>query len=473
MNTARRITANFLSLLSSEIAAKLLQLLIFVYLARAFGTEDFGTFSFGLAFALLIVIIADFGLSTLLVREMSRDKKAASKYISNAIVVKVFLAIITVIAASLFLNFMDYSNEAKLVAYIMLSFTILQSFTDLYYSVFRAFERMHYDASIKLLRMLVLVGIIFYALKNNFSLANASMAFPITEAFILLITVILVYARFIRISLEFDYAFSKEILKKSSFFCLSIVFSGLFMYIDQIMLSKLRGSAEVGIYAAASNIMIALIFIPLMYANAIYPVISRLFVSSKETLKFAYERSFKYMLIIGIAASAGIFALSGKIVSLLYGEEYASTAVVLTILSGYLFLRFANVISGFALSSINRQGSRVVSQGIAALINIILNFILIPVYGFVGAAVATLITEILLFSEYLFFVSRYGLGIRFARLFIRPVVAALIMIAALSVIESLLLSVVIGAVVYLGILFLLGAIDREDKRIINKAIKNI
>src|SRR3989344_867836 len=404
MNTVRRITANFLSLAVSEIISKLLQLFIFIYLARALGKESFGVFSFAVAFSLLIVIIADFGLSTFLIREISRNKKAASKYLSNAFVSKIFLALITIAAAYAFLNVMGYSGEMRLVAYIMLSFAILQSFTDLYYSIFRAFERMHYDAFIKVLRMLILVGIIFYVIRNNFNIITASLAFPITELVVFIITMILVYTRFIKPGFEFDFKFSKDILKKSSFFCLSIAFAGMFMYIDAIMLSKLRSSAEVGIYVAASNIILALIFVPMMYANAIYPLISRLFMSSKKSLKFAYEKSLKYMIIIGLGVSAGIYALSDKITLLLYGKEYAATSVVLAILAWYLFLRFANVISGFTLSSINRQGSRVFSQGMAALTNVILNLVLIPAYGFIGAAVATLITEIIFFSAYMSFI---------------------------------------------------------------------
>ena len=473
MNTVRRITANFLSLAVSEVISKLLQLFIFIYLARALGKESFGVFSFAVAFSLLIVIIADFGLSTFLIREISRNKKAASKYLSNAFVSKIFLALITIAAAYAFLNVMGYSGEMRLVAYIMLSFAILQSFTDLYYSIFRAFERMHYDAFIKVLRMLILVGIIFYAIRNNFNIITASLAFPITELVVFIITVILVYTRFIKPGFGFDLKFSKDILKKSSFFCLSIAFAGMFMYIDAIMLSKLRSSAEVGIYVAASNIILALIFVPMMYANAIYPVISRLFMSSKKSLKFAYEKSLKYMIIIGLGVSAGVYALSDKITLLLYGKEYAATSVVLAILAWYLFLRFANVISGFTLSSINRQGSRVFSQGMAALTNVILNLVLIPAYGFIGAAVATLITEIIFFSAYMSFIFKYGFGVRFAGLFIKPAIAAAIMVIALSFLENLAIAVIVGIIVYSIVLLALRAIDKEDKIILNKAIRNL
>ena len=181
MNTARRITSNFLYLTGSEIISKIIQLVVFIFLARSLGKEEFGIFSFGIAFALLIVIIADFGLITLLIREISRNKKLASKYLSNALAVKVLLSLITIIFAYLFLNLMNYSQNVKIVAYTMLLFTLIQSLTHLYYSIFRAFERMHYDALIKILRMFILAGIIFYALENGYGLIAASLAFPITE----------------------------------------------------------------------------------------------------------------------------------------------------------------------------------------------------------------------------------------------------------------------------------------------------
>lgn len=473
MNTARRITANFLSLLTSEFISKIIQLAIFIFLARSLGKEEFGVFSFGIAFGLLIVIIADFGLGTLLIREISRNKKEASRYLSNAFIVKIFLVIITISVAYIFLNLMGYEDEVKLVAYIMLSFTILQSFTDLYYSIFRSFERMHYDAAMKIARMLILSIVMFYAIRNNFSILTASLAFPITELIVFIMTISLVYTRFIRISWGIDWKLSINLLRKSSFFCLSVAFSSMFMYIDSIMLSKLRSTADVGIYAAASNIILALIFIPMMYANAIYPVISRLYISSKKTLKLAYERSFKYMLIVGLAVSAGVYSTSDKIILLLYGKGYTPSSIVLSILAWYLFLRFVNVISGFTLSSIDRQGSRLFSQGSTALLSIILNMIFIPVYGFIGAAIATLITEIIFFLVYTSFIFKYGIRINLVRMFMKPVIAAFTMIIALSFVENLFAAFLLGTFVYIAMLFVLRIVDNEDRRILSKIIKRI
>ncbi|MBI2647026.1 oligosaccharide flippase family protein, partial [Candidatus Woesearchaeota archaeon] len=146
MKTARRITSNFISLALSELISKIIQIIIFIYLARIFGKLEFGKFGFGFAFATIIAVIADFGINTLLIREISRDKKNVGKYVSNALTIKCFLSLITFFIASIFLIIGKYSKDTVAIAYIMLVFMVLQTFTDLFYSVFRAFEKMYYDA---------------------------------------------------------------------------------------------------------------------------------------------------------------------------------------------------------------------------------------------------------------------------------------------------------------------------------------
>lgn len=472
MNTARRLTANFLALAFSEFFSKAMQLVIFIYLARILGKESFGVFSFGLAFGLLAAIIADFGLSSLIVRELSRSRKEAEKYLSNAVAIKIALSLITVVLSYLLLNAMGYGSQEKTVAYVMLAFAILQTYTDIYCSIFKAFERMHYEASIKILRMLMLSGIVFLALNGSSSLVTLSSSFLLAEIIVLAAAIILVYSKFVKISLNFDALLLKKLLNEGLFFFLSIAFAGLFLYIDVIMLSKLGSASDVGVYAAASNIILALLAIPMMYGSAIYPVISRLHINSKESLRFVYERSFKYMIIIGVAVSAGIFAISDKIISIFYGKEYLASAIVLPIIAWQLCLRFPNTISGVTLSSTDKQRSKVLSQGLIVLIKIALNLLLIPAYGIAGAALATLITEAVFFVSYNFFISRYGIRIDYAKPAIKPAIAALIMISALYFVDNFFISVVLGAIIYIGAILLLKTFDTEDKKMIDKIIKN-
>ncbi|MBI2627555.1 flippase [Candidatus Nomurabacteria bacterium] len=438
------------------------------------GKDDFGIFSFGLAFSLIVMVIVDFGLNQLFVREISRNKDLASKYLFNGIIIKVFLAVSAVLVAYLFLNAVNYPFQVKIVAYVMLLFALIQSFNELCFSIFRAFERMYYEMIIKISRMLMLVGLIFYLVKNDYGLIVSVWAFPAIEFIVLSIAALIVYAKFAKISFEFDYEFSKMIVKESSLFFFSAIFTTLYLYVDQVMISKLRNTTEVGIYSAAANITIALIFIPLMYANSIYPVMSRFYINSKKSLKLVYERSFKYMLVLGLPIAAGIYTLSDEIILFLYGKEYSASAAVLAMLSGYVLLKFLNPVTGYTLMAINKQGTRLLGQASAAVINIALNFALIPIYGIIGAAAATLITEVIFFFIYSGFAANYGFNLKFLVTFVyKPLIAAGTMVFLLQFIDNLFIAVFAGSLIYISILLFLKIMDNEDKRIFYKIINNL
>lgn len=472
MGTARRITRNFLSLTISEVISKVLQLLVFVYIARIFGSAEFGKFSFGLSFALLAFILADFGLSTLLVREISRNKKLVNKYVSNSLIIKIFLSIITFICTYIFLNIFNYPKDAQIITYLMVLFMVIQSFTSVFYSIFRAFERMHFDAFIKILRMFLLLPLVFYTAYSGFSLITVTLMFPLTEFIILTIAVFITSKEFVKIKPEFQYSFSKKLLKKASLFCLSFVFAGVLLYIDVIMLSKIKTSAEVGIYTAASNLVLALMFIPLMYSNAIFPVLSRFFIRSKKTLRFAYEKSFKYMLILGLPISIGTFIFADKIILLVYGSQYKYSIIALRILAWFIMFRFINTLSGTLLASINKQHSRVFSQGTAAVINIMLNLALIPKLGFIGAGIATVASELLFFIMYISFLIKYKLKIKFFMISLKPIIASIIMILFIIRIENLFLGVFIGIISYSTALLIIKTFGKDDKDLLQKVISN-
>lgn len=472
MKTARRITRNFLSLAMSEIVAKILQLVIFIYIARIFGKAQFGEFGFALAFSFIMVIIADSGLNTLLIREISRDKQNVKKYISNALAIKIFLSIVTFLVAFIFLNLMNYPNKLIVITYIMVFFVVLQSFTNLFYSVFRAFEKMHFDAALKVLRMVILSLLIFFITVKNGTIISVVSMFVLTEILILAVSFMIFIKNFTRISIEFDFKFCKDLLKKSSFFGLSLMFGMLLLYIDSVMLQNFRGSSEVGIYTAAFNLLLGITFIPIMFSNAVFPVFSRYFQSNMSLLKFAYKKSFQYMLILGLPISIGIFIYAGNIINLIYGVEYNSSIIVTKILSVYVLLIFVASVSGTVLSSINRQGSRAFSQGTIAIINIILNLILIPKLGFIGAGIATVISSAVILILYTYFIIRYNLNFGFIKSSIKPLISSIIMALIIINIPDLLLGTIVGAVSYISVLLILRTFKKEDKDLLIRIIKD-
>ena len=385
---------------------------------------------------------------------------------------KIVLGILTFIAAFAYLNLMDYSQQAKNIVYFLLAFAVLQSFTDLFYSAFRAFERMHFDSAIKVLRMIVLTGVVIILIKNNASLITVGIAFPLTEIAMLLVSSLIYRKHFDEISIGYDLAVIRRISREAFPFFISLIFVTLLVYADSVILERVKGPEEVGIYVAAYNILLGISFIPLMFSNSVYPVFSRYFKSDESLLNFAYRKSLAYMLVIGLPASIGIWVYSDKIISIIYGAGYEGSVLALQILCWFVFLRFVNIIPGTVLSSINRQSSRTICQASIALINIALNLFLIPKYGFVGAAYATIISEAFFIAFYAYFTSKYGIKANLFQIIVKPVIASAAMLLVISRIENIFLGIVLGIISYFIALVLLKVFNHEDKKLIARIIKN-
>lgn len=473
MGTARRIYKNTSYLGIAEIVSRVLQFLVMLYAVRLLDQQNFGKFSFALSLSFMAVIFADLGINTLLIREISRNKSLASKYFVNAFLIKIVLSIITFFMVVVALNILNFPQDTRQIVYIIWLFTILSTFTELFYSIFRAFEMMFYDALLKIIRMTILALISIYVLVKGYGVVIFSYTFVFTEALVVLIALAIVLKKFIKLKFIFDFSFTKSILKKALPFGLAFIFGSMYFYIGSIMLSIIKGDVEVAIFSAAYNIALALLFIPTVYINAIYPVLSRYYKQSKPELKLLYEKSFKYLYIVGIPISLGIFMLADEIINFLYGPKYSASIIVLQIISLYLFLKFINFLLGIILSSIDRQNKRMLGQGVTAVFYILLNLFLIPMIGLVGAALATLITEIFLFIIYYLFVSKNWYFYNFAKILPKPIIAVIMMFLFIEFTNfGLVITVAISAMIYLAALFMLKTLDKEDYAIMKKIFKN-
>ena len=476
MGAAKRIYKNTLYLGVAEVVSKVLQFIVMLYAARLLSPNHFGKFSFAISLSLIAVIFSDIGINTLLIREISRQRKLASKYFMNAFVVKSVLSVFTFLLIVVLLNLMNYPVETRGIVYVIWIFTILSTFTELFYSLFRAFEKMYFDAFLKILRMVILTLLGLYVLFNGLGIFAFVYTFVITEVIVLVVASMLAVKNFIKLKFEVSVDFIKELIRKSMPFGLAFIFGSIYFYIDSVMLSKLRGDVEVAIYSVAYNLVLALLFIPTVYTSAIYPVLSRYYESYKKDksnneIKVLYTRSFKYLLIIGLPISVGLFMLSGKIIHFLYGTKYSASIIALQIVAWFVFIKFVNFLLGIVLSSINKQKKRMIGQGVTAFFNVVLNIFLIPVIGFVGAAISTLITEIFLFLIYFWFVSRNFYYFNFVKVLWKPVIGCIAMFFVLNLVDiHLIYSVMLGGFVYLVCILILGVFDKRDFNLVRKIL---
>jgi O-antigen/teichoic acid export membrane protein len=209
--------------------------------------------------------------------------------------------------------------------------------------------------------------------------------------------------------------------------------------------------------------------------SAVFPPMSRFFISSKDSLKLAMEKSSKYLFIIALPIAVGTFLLADSIIVTIYDANYEPATIVLKILILYVPLRFISTSVGWTLSSINKEHLRTLSAGIAIVINIILNLILIPRYGITGAAVSTAISQLLIFLLYQYFITKKFKRLPLSKIVIKPTIASTAMGILVYLIrdESLLLIIPVAAILYFILLFTLKTFDAKDMKMFKDVIRGI
>ena len=466
MNTSQRIAKNSGFLFLGDAVGRALHLVLIVFIARYLGDVGYGKYAFAFAFTSLFVFFSDLGLSVLSIREIARDTSKAGEYLTNVSFIKLILSLIMIALIVLVINLMNYPKDTTLAVYIIGLIVVFTSFTQFFRSLFRAFERMEYEAITRITENVLVVGVALPVLFFGYGLIELVSAILIAQFFIFLFTLTVLVKKFVRPKLAFDFSLSKQLIKSAIPFGLSAIFITIYFQIDTVMLSVMKGDAVVGWYNAAYQLVLGLMFIPGAFIGSLYPIMSKYFNSSNDSLRITYEKSFKYLLILALPLGIGTTLVADKIILLLYGDVFIHSIIALQILIWAGSLIFLTSLTGHALVSIDKQGINARNMGIGALLNIILNLLLIPTYSYIGAGIATVITELTIFVMHYHYLQRHLHRLPMHRIIPKPLAAALIMgiiIYNFDVITTNVFIVVLGAILSYGVLlYLFKVFDKDD-----------
>jgi len=397
------IFKNTFWLMLAEGISKGLMFFLTILIARYLGAEGYGIFSFVFAFVALFAVIADFGLSILTIREVARDKSLTKKYIDNIAVMKLILGVIAFILIIIAAQFLNKTPEVRTLIYLAGIWIIIQNFTQFFQSIFRAFEKMQYEALSKIIYSCLLFGIVFFVIWQNLEIKAIIQSYIYASLIAFIFTFILIRKNFTKFWTKIDFDFWKGLLKEAWPFLLSSIFFMIYFKIDTVMLGMLSTNKEVGIYNAAYIIYAGIFILPEIITISFFPKMSETYKKNREIFKKIFFNFRNTLIILSFPLFALLFFWNNLIINFFYNQEYQGSILILKILSIILLFRLFTYSYGWFLTSTDEQKQKVKSQGICALANIILNYFLIIKYHAIGAAVATLITELILLNFYYFY----------------------------------------------------------------------
>ena len=400
MNTVQRIVKNTGVLFATKVATFLLSLFYTVYLARYLGAGGFGIWSFALAFTGLFGVFSDIGLYQLTIREIARDKSLTSKYLANVSAMRLILVTIVFGLIALTINLLGKPEQTIKVVYFVAFGSFFGVFSQIFTSIFQAYERMEYQFLGRILSSILTFCAVMVVIKYGFSVVGFAFFSLLTGVVVSGFNYGILSWKFRNPTLvwapwkmEIDWSFWKPTIKEALPFGLAMIFVTIFYKIDSVMLSLMIGDAAVGWYNAAYKMVLALLFIPQSFIAAIYPVMSRFYKTSQDSLRLSLEKSFKYLTMLGVPIGVGTTLLAERLIVLIFGTEYMNSILPLQILVWSSVLIFMSNPLGNLFWSSNRQMIATKITGICVVFNVILNLILIPKYSLIGASIATVLTE--------------------------------------------------------------------------------
>lgn len=394
MSTVERIAKNIGTIFVGSVFTKLFDFIIIIYLAKHLGNSGFGIYSFVLTYIFFFNVLPTLGINKIMVREIARDDDIAEKIIGNMVIIRILLSLFAIILCVIVINLLNYSIDTRILVYIA-SLTILFSSIGLTFaSIFQARLKMKYSVAADVSGKIILVILILTIVSLQGSLVHIITAIVISS-FIIFLILFIFSRKFVKPKFEFDFPYSIKILKSALPLALTVVFVMIYNKIDILMLSLMKTFTDVGYYSSAYKLIEALNIIPMALMMSLFPLMSKYYKNSKESLTVLYERSFRLLLMIGLPIAVGTTLFSKDIIHFIFGNEFLPSASALSILIWAEVILFINLLFINVVISMDKQIITTYITGIMAIVNIVLNLILIPQFSYIGASIATVFTEAL------------------------------------------------------------------------------
>lgn len=447
---------------------KILSFVYFIIVARFIGVENTGRYSFALSFTTIFAIFLDFGLTQILIRETARDRSHSQKYLANVLGLKILCSLAVYVLVVVIINLMNYPLLTRQLVYVSGLVMLLDSFSLSFYGVLRGHQNLRYESLGVILNQFIVLLCGVTVLIMHWGLVPLIGAYLIGSLFNFLYSSSLLKIKFgIFTNFSWDKTIIKKILKLALPFAIAGFFVRLYSSMDMILLSKLSTDRALGLYSVAYKITFALQFIATSFSASLYPAFSQYFVSSKELLAQAFVKAIYYLLVLSMPLAVGLIALADQIIGPVFGRNYAEAVAPLRILLLALVLIFIYFPVGAILNACNYQTRNTINLGVVAIFNMILNLILIPLYGYNGAALAALLSYILLFSLGITVVKKITpydhkfLWLSLGKIFL-SCLAMWLVVSTLKNYWHFAFTAVLGAVVYFAVLYLLKGFGREE-----------
>jgi len=366
--------------------------LVGIWVARYLGPEQFGIFSYALAFTAIFSSIAKLGLDSIVVRDLVNEPDKRDIYLGTAFWLKLIGAFITLGIVALATLFTSNDSTTNVYIFIIASGMIFQSFEviDFYFQskVLSKFvslckiTQLILSSALKLYFVLTAADLVWFVIVTLIDQVTLAVTLSITYK----------YQKIGRFYSYFDLTIAKKILINSYPLIFSSLIVIVHMQVDRIMIKEMLGEREVGLFSAAARLSEVFHFVPIIIAASFFSAAVNAKKISEKLYRERQQMLYTFMTWIAIAIALPITFLSEWLVTLLYGNAYREAWLVLAIhIWGIIFIFHVSARSSFLLIE-QKQRYVTLFAMLTLVVHLLFSFVLINIFGLIGASCAAVIS---------------------------------------------------------------------------------
>lgn len=364
---------------------------LFWLLARFYGPKIFGQFTFAHTLATTFIVFADFGIEILLTTKLAAEKGNSSKIFEKLLGLKfTFLLFALIFMILIGLSF-ELSDESFILIFVFAVYLLFTSLNNFFAGVFKGYEKFIYETRVSLLSNFLLIALTISLLLLHRSIIEIAVAFASSRIIGTIYSIYNLYRLDKELTFKPDLTGFKLLGSKVLIFGFHLIFAYLFFQIDTLLLAKFKGDYSVGIYQSVFKLVMLPLVIPDVFINSFLPTLSRYFSEDKKEWIRLGSIMGRILFICALPISVIMVFYSKEIINLVYGlKNYSDAVDVFRVFGLIILVRFTLEPFALMLTTSDRQIVRLITVIAATILNVTLNYFVIPVYDTLGASVVSL-----------------------------------------------------------------------------------
>jgi O-antigen/teichoic acid export membrane protein len=459
-STRQTVAKNTFWLSVSNFGGRLIRAGIIIYAARILGAHGWGIFNYGVTLVAFLTTFSDIGINSILTRETAKEAGGAQRaeILSTSFIIKLILIVLGVVVIFFVAPHFSRSSEVSAIIPLVAFIFIFDTLREFGFSLTRAMEKMEWEAALFTLTNIAILVAGFIFLKVSPTVNSFALAYALGTGIGAIATLITLRQQFKSAFTHFSRKLIRPIFTSAWPFAISGILGALMINMDVLLIGIFKSAEDVGYYSAANRVIQVIYILPTIIALSVLPIFSRLARQEVNQMQPILEKVLGFLLACALPITIGGIILGRPLVELLFGAGYLQAVSSFQVLCITLLINFCAIILANVIFSYDKQKSLIAYAAIGGFVNVALDLVLIPRFGIVGSAWATLIAQFLS-NAYLWRKTKSIVSFKIAPHLKRVIPASVAMGVATYYFNSLhtpvLINIILSGAIYAFLLFVL------------------